>query len=322
MVHLLLSGELPGAGEAVRIREGLHLASQRLPEKVRAFLSGCDGSERPLDVASACLSVVSAGNRPGIGVSRKALSHDAISAIGLYARVVAEQLRKKRGLGPCETPPSHLDHVGRFLHLSFGTVEPTKAKILGQLLVGASEVGLTTSSFAGRVAASARSDLYSSLCGAIATWKGYRHGGASEHAYLQLEELEASRKEPVEFYVEQSKRGIPAFGFGSRVYTRGEDPRLEGIRGMAERCAEELGGRLFPAAVRAVEAMAKRHVPPNPDLYLACLSESLGFSAPETPAVAFLGRIAGVCAHVIEEHSPMRPMISVKAAYSGVPERS
>ena len=118
------------------------------------------------------------------------------------------------------------------------------------------------------------------------------------------------------------REGIPVFGFGHRRYKKLRDPRIEVLASLAKDAFDNYGGTLFEPAQLAVSFFENRGQSfANPDLYVAILLESLGFRAEEVPAVVFMGRLAGVSAHIIEENGPMRPMLRGESLYTGNPER-
>ena len=119
--------------------------------------------------------------------------------------------------------------------------------------------------------------------------------------------------------------GQRIMGFGHRVY-KVRDPRAE----VLSRVAEEMGGaqlhdrQLFDLA-RAVEQTALRvleqHKPgrnlrTNVEFYTALVLQSLGLKPRGFVAMFACGRVAGWCAHVIEQHAADR-LIRPQSEYVG-----
>jgi citrate synthase len=114
-------------------------------------------------------------------------------------------------------------------------------------------------------------------------------------------------------------------GFGHRVY-KVRDPRAD----VLSRVAEELGGaglenrKLYELA-RAAEKTALRvleeHKPgrnlkTNVEFYTALVLQALGLQPKQFVALFACGRVAGWCAHVIEQHAEDH-LIRPQSEYTG-----
>jgi len=171
--------------------------------------------------------------------------------------------------------------------------------------------GMNASTFAGRVIASTRSDMVSAVTGAIGALKGPLHGGAPGPVLDML--VDIGTAENAERWLRQElDAGRRIMGFGHRVY-KVRDPRAE----VLSRVAEEMAGaqledrRLFDLA-RTVEQVALRvldekkpgrNLRTNVEFYTALVLQSLGLSPKSFVALFACGRVAGWCAHVIEQHA-------------------
>ena len=91
-------------------------------------------------------------------------------------------------------------------------------------------------------------------------------------------------------------------GFGHPVF-RGEDPRAQKLKSIAEH--EGLWtepAELYEAIHRAFVKNPKvAHFPMNDVGMLAAIAVALGFTPPETTALAVIGTLPGVAAHITEE---------------------
>jgi citrate synthase len=178
------------------------------------------------------------------------------------------------------------------------------------------------------VAVATRADLHSAIVAAIATLKGPSHGGANEDVLLMLHEIGDPAK--AEAFVESrlGKRGelsrqqrtdpksrIP--GFGHRVY-RVDDARARVLRGMAKSMAEATGRqRLFEVAERVYDSMRVRtNLPVNVDFFSAVVYDALGIPADLCTSIFATGRVAGWCAHALEQYADNR-LIRPRADYTG-----
>src|SRR5436309_3400754 len=167
---------------------------------------------------------------------------------------------------------------------------------------------------------------------AIATLKGPRHGGANEDVLRMLQEIGDPAK--AEAFVGQrlgargtlskTERANPrarVAGFGHRVY-RVDDARARVLRGMAKTMAEATGReRLFEVAERVYDAMkARTDLPVNVDFFSAVVYDALGIPADLCTSIFAIGRVAGWCAHAMEQYADNR-LIRPRADYVGVAPR-
>ena len=197
-----------------------------------------------------------------------------------------------------------------------------EAKLLDLCMVlHAEHGGGNNSTFTTRVLTSAGTDIYSAIAAAVGSLKGYKHGGANHRVRLMMGELmdQVSRwddEEEVERYLEKILRKEAGdgsgllYGMGHAIYTV-SDPRAVILKTKAAALAEEKGygeklrlyetvERLAPAAFQRVTGNSKV-ISANVDFYSGLIYEMLGI--PEdlfTPMFAG-SRIAGWCAHRIEE---------------------
>ncbi len=189
------------------------------------------------------------------------------------------------------------------------------------LMLHAEHGGGNNSTFAARVLSSSGTDTYSAIAAAIGALKGPRHGGANAKVMEMLEYIKAGVSdwndldELRSFLVRMIKKeagdgsGL-IYGMGHAVYTL-SDPRAVILKKYAYHLAEEKG---YGAEFRLLEGVEKltpgifaeykgsdKAICANVDLYSGLVYKSLGIS-PElyTPLFA-VARMAGWCAHRIEE---------------------
>ena len=106
-------------------------------------------------------------------------------------------------------------------------------------------------------------------------------------------------------------------GFGHRVY-RVDDARARVLRAMARTMAEATGRRrLFEVAERVYDAMrARTSLPVNVDFFSAVVYDALGIPPDFCTSIFAVGRIAGWCAHALEQYADNR-LIRPRADYVG-----
>jgi citrate synthase len=199
---------------------------------------------------------------------------------------------------------------------------PGRAQALDAYLVTVSDHGMNASTFAARVVASTASDMVSAVVAAVGALKGPLHGGAPGPVLDMLDAI--GTPERAGAWIEgELAAGRRIMGMGHRVY-RVRDPRAAVFERMIERLAQsEASERL--ALARAVEraaedALRARHperpLRANVEFFTAVLLEALGL-----PRVAFsptfaVGRVAGWCAHFLEQRENGR-LIRPASRYVG-----
>lgn len=190
------------------------------------------------------------------------------------------------------------------------------------LMIQAEHGGGNNSAFTVRVVSSSATDTYSAIAAAIGSLKGPKHGGANAKVMAMMDNIEANVKdwtdeEEVKGYLEKILRkeafdgaGL-IYGMGHAVYTA-SDPRCKLLKERAERLAShnpewkkefylyDMIERLTPECFKNVKHNNKAMCA-NVDMYSGFVYKMLGI-APEmyTPIFA-VARIAGWCAHRLEE---------------------
>jgi len=327
VTRLLWHGELPATDEARAFRARLAEA-RALPAPLVALLRGLPRTSHPLDAlrtavsAAAALDPDAASNEPDANLAK------AFRLMTLIPAVVAAWHHLRQGREPA-TAPAGGSHAAWFLTLLEGRAPAADvARVLDVILTLHADHEFNASTFAARVAVATRADLHSAVVAAIATLKGPSHGGANEDVLLMLREIGDPAK--AEAFVESRlgrrdtlsrqqrtdpKSRVP--GFGHRVY-RVDDARARVLRGMAKSMAEATGReRLFEVAERLYDAMrARTSLPVNVDYFSAVVYDALGIPADLCTSIFATGRIAGWCAHALEQYADNR-LIRPRADYTG-----
>jgi citrate synthase len=141
---------------------------------------------------------------------------------------------------------------------------------------------------------------------AIGTLKGPLHGGANEQVARML--LEIKSPDRLEAWLEAAlASGEKIMGFGHRVYKEG-DPRAKILKAMSAEITRETGHpELYEMSARLEELMAQRKgLICNVDFYSASVYYSMGIPIDLFTPVFATSRIAGWCAHVLEQYQNNR----------------
>lgn len=270
--------------------------------------------------ARAFLPVVHA--KDGMDMLRASIARledaDPELVIGAMAVFAANWIRK------ADPDPSR-GHAADVLRMMTGNEDASLARALDAYLVTVIDHGMNASTFTARVIASTGSDLVSCITGAIGALKGPLHGGAPGPVLDMLDAIGAPDR--AERWIENElahRRRI--MGMGHRVY-RVRDPRAAVLEQQARalRTTERL------ALARAVESAAERILaarhPDRPlranvEFYTAVLLEAVGIPREAFTVMFAVSRVAGWCAHVLEQRANgrlMRPTSRyVGAAPNGV----
>jgi citrate synthase len=323
IVHLLLYGQLPNGHQLETLRHELS-SSRALPEPLLAAMQNVPKTAWPMEVLRTIVSglgLFSPVNAQGEHLSDV---HTAIDLIAKFPTIVAAWDRIRRGLEPI-APRSNLSQAGNFLYMRSGKVpHAIEQDALDTYLVLLADHSFNASTFAARVAASTRADIYASVTAALATLQGDLHGGAATSAFHTLSDVKTP--ENAEPYVRGIlDRGQRIMGMGHREY-KVRDPRARHLEEMAKELAEHVGGseRWYETAHEIEEASRKvlqerkpgNTIYANVDFYTAPVLADLGIPGDEFTCLFACGRIAGWTGHILEQLADNR-LIRPQATYDG-----
>ncbi len=189
------------------------------------------------------------------------------------------------------------------------------------LVIHAEHGGGNNSTFTTHVISSTGTDTYSTVAGSLGSLKGPKHGGANLKVQQMFDDLKAhvknwSDEAALTTYLESllNKEGFDhsglIYGMGHAVYTN-SDPRARILKGYAKRLAEEKGKQKEFALYENVEKIAaellankrgrSKTISANVDFYSGFVYSMLGIPIELFTPIFAIARIAGWCAHRIEE---------------------
>ena len=328
MVWLLIFGKLPNRRQFDRMC-GLLYENRELPEYFAEDMILKAPSQNIMNkLARSVLALYSYDDDPD-DLSLENNMRQSISLIARMPSIMSYAYQVKR---------RHFDHESMFFHpyekghcsaeAILNALRPDRqftreeAKLLDLLMVlHAEHGGGNNSTFTTRVLTSAGTDIYSAIGAAVGSLKGFKHGGANHRVRMMMSDIMENVKDwededELSAYLETILRGEAAdhsgliYGMGHAIYTL-SDPRAVLLKDRASKMAQgtefqkkmELYQRvekLSPDAFHKVTGNRKV-ICANVDFYSGLVYEMLGI--PEdlfTPLFA-VSRIAGWCAHRIEE---------------------
>lgn len=189
------------------------------------------------------------------------------------------------------------------------------------MVVHADHGGGNNSAFTTRVLSSTGTDTYSAIASAILSLKGPKHGGANLMVMKQLDEILANVKdvhcdEEMKDYLtkiinkEAGDHSGLIYGIGHAVYTK-SDPRAQILKKHSKDLAYEKGmqreydclcqiEKLAPVVFKELKGSTK-NVCANVDLFSGLVYRILGISEELFTPIFAISRVAGWCAHRMEE---------------------
>jgi citrate synthase len=313
--YLLWNGKLPTAAQLKEFTKEL-AAARTLPPQVVDFLRTLPKTASPMEVLRTTVSLLSTYEADANSTTHEANLRKSFHLTSQIAMIVAcfDRIRKGRNL---VDPDPSLSHAGSFLWLLNGEKpSATATRALDVALILHADHELNASTFAARVIAATLSDMHSAITGAIGALKGPLHGGANEAVMRILYAIDKEGADPVEYVRGMLERKEKISGFGHRVYTT-EDPRATHLRRMSEELGRDANPKWYEMS-RKIELFVKdqKKLNANVDFYSASTYTTLGIDIDLFTPIFAISRIAGWCAHVIEQHDDNR-LIRPRAEYTG-----
>ena len=325
---LLLFGSLPTESQLARFRNVLN-SSRELPEYFAEDMIIKAPSKNVMNkLARSVLALYSYDDNP----EDPSLENNMRQAVSLIARMptimtYAYQVKRR-----------HFDKQSMFFHpldpnhstaeSILNAIRPDRqftdeeAKLLDLCMVlHAEHGGGNNSTFTTRVLSSSGTDIYSTIAAAIGSLKGPKHGGANHRVMMMMRDLMEhvenwDSDDEVASYLERivkkevGDRSGLIYGMGHAVYTL-SDPRAVILKDKARRLAEkkemarefslfERVERLSPDVFAKVKGDTKV-ISANVDFYSGLVYEMLGIPSDLYTPMFAVSRIAGWCAHRMEE---------------------
>lgn len=320
VAYLLFKGELPNARQLEEFKKVL--ASHRaIDSSVIDGLRRLPRDASPMSMLRTAVSLSGVFDPQEDDATPAANWEKSIRLVAEVSSMVAIIHRLRKGLEPVE-PRLDLSHSGNFMYMLNGKV-PTadETRAMDLILILHAEHGFNASTFAARVIAATLSDLYSVVTGAIGALKGPLHGGANTEVLKTLAEVGDVKNVPQWIADKRAKKEV-FMGFGHAVY-QVEDPRAKHLKELSRRLSIQSGDPKWYDISVEIEKLVKPVINKNcnVDFYSASLQHYMGIPGDLFTCVFAASRIAGWCAHVLEQWADNK-IIRPSSNYTGQPERA
>jgi citrate synthase len=305
VAYLLWFGRLPSKAELEELEGRLH-RSMALPPESFGWFHGLPTRVHPMDFLHAVVAGLSLHDPDANVIRDDANLRKAVRLTARLATIVAAYHRVRSGQWPLQPIPER-SIAWNFLYMLLGQEpDPASVRRLDTCLILHADHELNASAFSARVTSSTLSGIYSSIMAAIGTLKGPLHGGANEQVMRML--LEIGSLDRVESYLDEAlAAGRKVMGFGHRVYKEG-DPRARILKRMSQELTREIGRpELYEMSARIEDIMqAKKGLICNVDFFSATVYYSLQIPIDLFTPLFAASRVAGWCAHVLEQYANNR----------------
>lgn len=319
VAYLLLKGELPTIEQLENFRAAI--AGERpLPKQVLEMMRLMPKQTHPMDMLRTGVSMLAPFDPELNDNSHEANIRKAIRLIAKVSTLITDGYRIEQGQDPLPER-NDLTIAGNLFYKLTGEVPPAwKIRMMDTILILYADHEFNASTFAARVTTSTLADMYAAVTSACGTLKGPLHGGANEESMKMLDEINSpdrAEKWMMEALAEKKK----IMGFGHRVYKKG-DSRVPIMREIARDLGKRVGKEQWVPICEKLEATMERekHLCANVDLYAAPVFTMLNFDPALNTPIFAASRVAGWCAHVIEQQDNNR-LIRPRSLYTGPAQR-
>ena len=327
VAYLLLFGKLPTADQLERFNAVL-TAARRLPDGFFEDMILKAPSKNVMNkLERSTLAMYSYDENPD-DTSVENIMRQSIQLIGCFPSIIADAYAVKRHVFGghslyIHNPKEKLSVSENFLRMirRDKSFTPEEARLLDLMLIlHAEHGGGNNSTFACRTLTSSGTDTYSAIAAAVGALKGPLHGGANAKVMEMMGYINEAVPEVTDGAVQDvlvrilkkdfGDRSGKIYGLGHAVYTI-SDPRAKAIKKYARGMAEEKGFAREFDLTEAVERVGLpllrertgRDLPvcANVDLYSGLVYKMLGIPSDLYTPLFAAARIAGWCAHRLEE---------------------
>lgn len=304
--YLLLNGELPGEDELQKF-EGRIREAREIPSFIYECFKKLPKQAVPMDVLQLAVPLLATADPELSDETREGNVRKAVRLISRIPVLMAAWHRIRNSLEPLP-PDASLPHAANFLwQLTGEKPDPEISRDLDICLILHADHTFNASTFACREVVSTRAHIYAGVAAGVGALSGSLHGGANARVMEMLMKLESEKDVPgwVRRQLEQGQR---IMGIGHAVY-KTTDPRAKILKEMSRLLGEKTGQpkwhdlsvQVEGATLAEFERRGKTTLKPNVDFYSASVYHMIGIPRDLMTPIFAISRIAGWCAHIIEE---------------------
>lgn len=328
VAYLLIIGKLPTKEELEEFRAVLS-GAQELPSGFfEDTILKVPSANIMNKLARSVLALYSYDNNPESNSAANML-RQCLELIARFPTIVAHSYAAKKHYFDGQSlyihnPKPELSEAENFLRMlrHDKSYTPEEARLLDlMLMIQAEHGGGNNSAFVCRALSSSGTDTYSAIAGAVSSLKGPLHGGANAKVmemvdYVKDAVSDWNDEDEIKAYIrklvrkEAGDKSGKVYGLGHAVYTL-SDPRAKLLKRYAVEVATEKGYldelnlimNIEKCGVPVIMEEKKMDIPicANVDLYTGMIYKMLGIPEELCTPLFAIARIAGWCAHRIEE---------------------
>lgn len=304
--YLLLRGKLPTPSQLNDFKKKIRKNST-LPEFIIHTMKQWPADTPPMQALMASIAMYGFQEKDGDD-SRESYENKSARLIAAMAVSMAAWERIRNGMQPVPYSDD-LSHAENILSMIHGErPDPEVSRVLDVCLILHADHTFNASTFACREVASTQAGIYSGILAGLAALSGPLHGGANEKAMNMMDELAGVKD--IEFWIKDKlSKKEKIYGMGHAVY-KTYDPRAAILKSILENLSAKTGqsalyqlcATVEDIAVRVLTEKGKDTIKPNIDFYSGTVYKMMGFPHDTFTPIFAVSRIAGWCAHIIEEH--------------------
>ncbi|CAN5519146.1 citrate synthase [soil metagenome] len=315
VAYLLLNGELPTVQQREEFSRELE-QERSLPKEVLEMLRLLPKNTHPMDMLRTGVSMLAPFDKELNDHSHDANVRKAMRLIAKTTTLIADGHRIQRGENPLPERPDLTMAGNLFYKLSGEVPQDWKIRMMDTIFILYADHEFNASTFAARVTAATLADMYAAVTSACGTLKGPLHGGANEESMKMLDDIKTPDRAE-KWMMDALARKAKIMGFGHRVYKEG-DSRVPIMREIARDLGQRVGKEEWVPICETLEATMERekHLCANVDLYAAPVFTMLKFPPELNTPIFAASRVAGWCAHVVEQQDHNR-LIRPRSLYTG-----
>ncbi len=328
IVYLLLIGKLPTVSQLAEFKEMI-AQSRALPKNFTEDMIIKAPSSNVMNKIARSILALYSYDDDADNTSLENMLRQSVELIARLPIIAAQAYQVKRHYYEDKSmhlhvPKENMSAAETFLYCTRADRKFTdeEAKLLDIcLILHAEHGGGNNSAFSCRVLSSTGTDTYSAIAAAMCSLKGPLHGGANKQVVDMLRDIEENvsdwkNDDEVSEYLKKiilrtaGDGSGKIYGMGHAIYTK-SDPRAAILKKNAKKLAEKHGfldrfeliesvERLTPDVFRTVKG-SNKEMCANVDLYSGLVYEMLRIPQDLYTPIFAVSRVAGLCAHRIEE---------------------